>query len=388
MTDASPAMRDDPRWQIALDLTGAIVFAAFLGAFAVLTGLPSWLPVIGILAMALAVRHRSVTVMIALAVLAALIQVTRNDVALPADLAYAVLFFSLGMHPDRRLRFFGLGAAIFAAVIAGTFFGQQALPSGQVLEAFGFAVVGTAAVTVGGWVAGYVRWLNRRALQANLDAQFAAVEQRRLRDAADQERERAQIATDMHDVVAHSWAVVAAQADGARYSMRQKPEAAEQALVVISETARSSIADLRVILARLRYQESEGTTPGFAQQNQLFSRMRASGMQLVDSQEGTPSDSPLIALTAYRLLSEALTNALKHGDLREPVQVSQDWSDGYRLRVVNVVSPDGPGDGAGQGIRGMRERAAAAGGQISSAKDQDRWVLEARVPPTTEQQET
>lgn len=372
-----------PRWQFAFDAVVAAVFALVLGGLSAAAGQWSWLPVVGLLALALAIRHRYVWSMIALAVFAGLVQLFGTDVVYPADAAYAVLFFTLGAHARRTLRLTGLGCAVLATVVAGVFTAVE-IAQGESIEArliggFVFAM-GAGLVTFGGWAAGYIRWLNRRAMQAGVDARLDAAERRRLQDAVDQEQERSRIATDMHDVVAHSWAVVVAQADGARYSIDASPQAVERALEVIGDTARSAMADLRVILGRLRYEESTGTTPGHEQQRHLFARVRASGIALEETEIGPRSSSPLVMMTAYRLLSEALTNALKHADLAGKVEVHQDWTDGYHLRVANSMSDRVTEGGAGHGIIGMRERAAAAHGTVTSSPAGGRWVLDAYLP--------
>ena len=376
-----------PRWQFVLDAVVAAAFAVVLAGIMAARHQWTWLPLVGLLALALALRHRHVWLMIGLSVLAGLVQLFLTDVAYPADAAFAVLFFGLGSHARRVLRVTGLGCAVLATVVAGwyTVFQSGGGEPTETMWAQGAVfALGTAVVTLGGWTVGYIQWLNRRAMQAGVDARLDAAERRRLQDAIDQEQERSRIATDMHDVVAHSWAVVAAQADGARYSIGKSPESTERALEVIGETARSTIADIRVILARLRYQEPSGTTPkaipGAEQQRQLFARMRASGMQLDDTETGASSNSPLIVMTAHRLLSEALTNALKHGDLDAPVEVRQDWSEGYRLRVVNSLSDREGSVGAGHGIIGMRERATLAGGVVTSSHSDGRWVVAAYLP--------
>ena len=185
-----------------------------------------------------------------------------------------------------------------------------------------------------------MRWQNRQSVQARVDAQLEAAERQRVGDLYDIEQERRRIAADMHDVVAHSWAVVAAQSDGARYGLQHDPAGAERALEVIGETARTAIGDLRTIVAQLRDPGLAPSVPGFAQQADVLERMPTSGMDVDFRETGTRDESPLIALTAHRLLSEALTNALKHGDLADPVRVEQDWTDGYRLTVTNRLRPD------------------------------------------------
>jgi signal transduction histidine kinase len=180
----------------------------------------------------------------------------------------------------------------------------------------------------------------------------------------------------MHDVVAHSWAVVAAQADGARYALAQDPQRAEQSLEVIADTARHAIGDLRSLVARLRdpataTDHAAGDTAyglasaGPERQADLLARMRASGMTLDVIEHGSPGLSDLVGLTAHRLLAESLTNALKHGDLRKPVAVEQDWRSGYRLRVTNAVG-ERSDHGTGHGILGMIERCGLAGGVATS----------------------
>lgn len=378
------------RRQFVLDLVSAAFFGVILVVLLAVAG--QWVGVITVvlLAGALALRHRLVAVMVVLAVAAALVQVITTQVIFVADAGYAVLFFGLGASPRHRWRVFGLSAAVVAAVVAGVFQGWQAGRSQSVKAGVVGGVIFAAVTllfTVGGWAAGYIRCLNRRSVQTEVDAQLDAVERHRLQEAFDQEQERARIATDMHDVVAHSWAVVAAQADGARYSIRDSPEV-EEALKMIGQTARSAMTDLRIILARLRSQEVTDAIPGYEQQQSLLARMRASGMQVVIQETGPASNSPMIAVTAYRLLSESLTNALKHGDLHHSVRVRQDWCDGYRLTVTNTVPARPPAEGgAGHGIMGMRERAAAVGGNLVSRQVGDQWVLQAYLPgPTTDQE--
>ncbi|MEO6511927.1 MAG: histidine kinase, partial [Nocardioides sp.] len=193
----------------------------------------------------------------------------------------------------------------------------------------------------------------------------------------EQEQERGRIAADMHDLVAHSWAVVAAQADGARYVVRDDPDRAQDALSVIGDTARSAMDDVRVLLARLR-EPGAGHEPAAERPDALLTRMRSAGMDLHVSRHGDPVAGSLLEMTAQRVLTEALTNALKHGDLTRPVEVVEDWTDGLLLRVDNSVG-DGP-PGEGHGLRGMAERLAVVGGTLTAGEHGHRWVVEAHVP--------
>ena len=392
------------RNQVVFDIAAGLLFAGLMGALHSSLGVGAGTAGV-LLGIALAVRRLSWQTMSAIAVASALVQVLSGQIAYLADGAYAALFFTLGTHRTWWVRRWGLAGAVVATVVAGVFTAVQPAPADRtpfatLAVSAGFAAL-TAVVTGGGWVAGYVRWQNRQAVQARVDAQLETVERRRLGELYDIEQERRRIAADMHDVVAHSWAVVAAQSDGARYALRENPAGVERALEIIGETARTAIADLRTIVAQLRDPALAPVTPGYTQEAEVIDRMRASGMELEVVEVGARDDSPLVALTAHRLFSESLTNALKHGDLDAPVRVEQDWTDGYRLTVTNRMrasrmgkDPDlGPTSssghtssrpsGTGHGILGMAERTTVAGGTFSSRAEGDLWVVRAHVPAST-----
>ena len=317
-----------------------------------------------VMGLAVAVRRLSWPAMSALAAGAGVCQLVAGELAFLADLGYAPVFFVLGAHPARGVRRFGLVCATVSATVLAVAVGVDGMDLVSGVSTT-FAVVvaaGLAALVAGGgWAAGYVRWQARARITAQVQAGL--------------ERERTRIAADMHDLVAHTWAVVAAQADGARYSLGTPDgeRKATEALDVIAETARGSIADLRELLAELRY-ELPATPPGRGARDALLERMRASGMdvRLVEHGEPRPGGRPL--------LSEALTNALKHGDLTHPVEVEEDWREGYRLVVRNRVRGAAPAPGTGNGLVGMRERVEHAGGRLTAGADGADWVLTAEVP--------
>ncbi len=368
------------RRAVLVDVATGATFAAVVG-LAQLMLLPwTWVAAV-VLGVALAVRRVAPFVMVGTAVLASVVQVSTGNVAPVACLAYVPLSVTLGAHSDGRLRRLGLACAVVAVVVAGAF-GWWRVADGEPTEArlistlaFGAA---TAVLVLGAWTAGYLRWQRRQAVQARADATLQAVERRRLSDLYEQEQERGRIAADMHDLVAHSWAVVAAQADGARYVARTDPDRAHEALTVIGDTARSAMDDVRVLLAQLREQSGVGGALAFERPDALVARMRSAGMDLRVDRRGEPAPDGLLELTARRVLTESLTNALKHGDLSRPVEVVEDWTDGLLLRVTNTV---GAGDlGEGHGLTGMAERVALAGGTFSAGREGDRWVVDARMP--------
>ena len=148
--------------------------------------------------------------------------------------------------------------------------------------------------------------------------------QRRAEDDKVAEQERVRIARDMHDVVAHSLAVVIAQADGARYASASDPAAATAALGTISSTARSALADVRLLLTQLRHSQGDGPQPTLADLEELYAHVRAAGVELRVDVDPAPQRRPpaAVQLAVYRILQEALTNAMRHGDGRVEVRLA------------------------------------------------------------------
>ena len=379
---------DDPtgaaqRRRVVFDLGIAAVFTLAVGAIQLSLSPASAIAAV-LLGVALAVRRLSIPTMVVAAVAASVTQLLTSELALVADLVYFPLFFTLGAHRSRSVRRFGLASVLVAVVVAAvwaSFHGLVGTPSG-VYAALTTAAL-TAIVTGGGWVTGVLRWQRRQSIQARVDATVAAVERRRLEQLYEEEQQRARIAADMHDVVAHSWAVVAAQADGARYQIRADPARAEEALEVIGRTARTAMRDVRALLTRLRERQGPGAAPELAEPEDVLDRMRASGMALEVKQRGEPTPDGAVLVTARLAFAESLTNALKHGDLGRPVAVHEDWTGGYRLRVVNDLRPPAANDhptNEGHGLLGMTERVAQLGGRVLAGESAGRWVTEVTIP--------
>ena len=360
--------RPRPR-QLLFDVLVAGVFTLLALTTAIQQSVPA---IVGTLAMglALAVRRLSWPAMVLLAATTGVCQIVGGELVLLADVGYAGVFFVLGAHPRSAVRRFGLVAALGSAAVLATVVGLDTVDAVTGVST-AFAVAGSAALAAlvagGGWAAGYARWQTRARITAQVQAGL--------------EQERTRIAADMHDLVAHTWAVVAAQADGARYALGSgsADRKAEEALEVIAETARGSIADLRDLLAELRYQEP-ATPPGQASRDAMVERMRASGMEVRLVEHGDPSASGLLAVAAQRLLAESLTNALKHGDLAHPVDVEEDWRDGYRLEVRNRVRASSGALGTGHGLTGMRDRVTMAGGTFEAGASDGTWTVHAELP--------
>ncbi len=192
--------------------------------------------------------------------------------------------------------------------------------------------------------------------------------------------ERARIARELHDVVAHNVSVMVVQADGAAYVMDVAPEQAKEALQTISGTGRQALAEMRRLLGVLRTgepQESEDYVPqpDVEQIEVLVEQVRAAGLAVDFEIEGAPRKLPSgVELTAYRIVQEALTNTRKHGgpEARASVRLVY-FDDGLGLLVeddgrgaAHELYEDGGADGAGHGLIGMRERIGMVGGTLDT----------------------
>ncbi|MGW6687527.1 DUF7134 domain-containing protein [Streptomyces sp. NPDC054961] len=192
--------------------------------------------------------------------------------------------------------------------------------------------------------------------------------------------ERARIARELHDVVAHNVSVMVVQADGAAYVMDAAPEQAKEALQTISGTGRLALAEMRRLLGVLRTgepQESEDYVPqpDVEQIDVLVEQVRAAGLAVDFAVEGTPRALPSgLELTAYRIVQEALTNTRKHAgpDAKASVRLVY-FDDGLGLLVeddgrgaAHELYQDGGADGAGHGLIGMRERIGMVGGTLDA----------------------
>lgn len=219
-------------------------------------------------------------------------------------------------------------------------------------------------------------------------AYFRALEERAARLESEREAqskvavaaERARIARELHDVVAHNVSVMVVQADGAAYVMDAAPDQARQALATISTTGRQALAEMRRLLGVLRTGDAETSgeyvpQPDVEQIDELVEQVRKAGLAVDFTVEGTPRPLPSgVELTAYRIVQEALTNTRKHGgpDAGASVRLVY-FDDGLGLLVEDdgrgapqELYADGGADGAGHGMIGMRERVGMVGGTLDA----------------------
>ncbi|MDI2128006.1 sensor histidine kinase [Yinghuangia seranimata] len=213
----------------------------------------------------------------------------------------------------------------------------------------------------------------RRAYYAELEDRAARLE--RERDAQAQvaaAAERARIARELHDVVAHNVSVMVVQADGAAYAIDGDPQRARRALATISSTGREALAEMRRLLGVLRSaNETQGLVPqpGVDQLEDLLAQVRGAGLPVELRVDGVPVElSQGVALAAYRIVQEALTNTRKHGgpDVTATVRLHY-GDDNVELEIRDDGrGADAAGDGMGHGLVGMRERVAMFGGTLNA----------------------
>jgi signal transduction histidine kinase len=209
--------------------------------------------------------------------------------------------------------------------------------------------------------------------------------------------ERLRIARELHDVLAHHITVVNAQAGVAQYLLRADPDAAEKALTGITENTRAALDDLRATLGLLRSDhdaptvaDSRSPTPSLSGLPALVDSFTAGGVAITVHSSGSPRPlSGPVELAAYRITQEALTNAAKHAP-GSSVELNLQWGDDFVLvEVINgpptQSSPRPAIEATGQGLIGMRERAAAAGGVITvGAAASGGYRVAATLPLTTD----
>ncbi|WP_231915957.1 sensor histidine kinase [Microbacterium karelineae] len=367
--------------RLAIDIVLAVIFFALtsvIGAFDFDS--VAFVPLIAaFMSAALAVRRLNPALSLAIAWAGAILQMALGLSPLATNVAIFGVLYVTAAYGSRLVMWIGLASAgvgsvtiaVYVLAIGWLFTEQEWWRTILMLiPIFGTALFGLAL----SWTAGALVRALRRARE-NREAQSVAEAEARA------EHERVRIARDMHDVVAHSLAVIVAQADGARYAAAADPSIATDALGTIGSTARSALSDVRMLLAQLRHQEAQGPQPTIADIDPLLAQVRQAGVELVVDIDPAPQgDVPAaVQLAVYRILQEALTNALRHGD-GGAVDVALAWHPGS----VNVMIRNGTGarreqEHQGHGIIGMRERAQLAGGTLEVEHLERQFVVRAHI---------
>ena len=240
------------------------------------------------------------------------------------------------------------------------------------------AVVLTAASALGG----------RREAQRRLAEQQRISDDERARRALLEERAR--IARELHDVVAHHMSVIAIQAEAAPYRVPDPPEELTSSFATIRASATEGLAELRRVLGVLHADgaaSDPAPQPDLGRLDELVAGVAAAGLTVTTTVTGDPRPLPPgVELSAYRIVQEALSNVLRHAsgsDVRVEV-VYRPAALELRVRNGPPPGPPAPSPGAGHGLPGMRERAAMLGGELAAGPDPDGGYAVAAVLPAGE----
>jgi signal transduction histidine kinase len=274
-------------------------------------------------------------------------------------IAMMFALYSVGRHASNdRWGYIALAGALAFVTISS-------LSNEETPAALGFGLCFTFVV----WYSG--RRLRIRGERAALLEREQAAEARR---AVAEERTR--IARELHDVVAHRVSLMTVQAGAAKTVAADDPERASQAMHAVETAGRQALDELRHLLGVLRPEaddEALGPQPGLAEVPRLIDQFRAAGLEVALTMDGAQTDLPArVDLSAYRIVQEALTNALKHAGpgARTEVRLHTD-SRGVDIEVLDNGRGGTILTGSGHGIVGMRERALLLGGRLDASPRPD-----------------
>jgi signal transduction histidine kinase len=289
-----------------------------------------------------------------------------------ADVAVLIALYRVALERDLVETALAAGTVEVGAIMAAV----RWSPSEPLKVWVGLSGLATAAGVLG------ITVRQRRALLLSLHEEAARLEFER-----DQEgrlgaaSERARIAREMHDIVAHNLSVMIALADGATYAMESSPERASEATERVSATGRQALLEMRRLLGVLGEQSDEGPLapqPSLDRLDSLLAQIHAAGIPVTMDLDGDPHELPEgVQLTVFRVAQEALTNTLKHAArptsahlalrCQQGGGVELEVTDTGRapLRLADSASL-GAGSSGGRGLRGMRERAAVYGGRLDA----------------------
>lgn len=219
-----------------------------------------------------------------------------------------------------------------------------------------------------------------RLLGPSAEDRFHALEQRAARLS-----ERTRLARELHDSVGHALSLVVVQAGAARKVRDTDPAFVDGALEAVEEAARTALTDLDQVLGLLRDEES-GDSAGhqpiadLGQFDALVTTTRRAGLDVEPEVTGDLDSVPgVVSRESYRIIQEAMTNAMRHG--RSPVTIRlRVASDIFVIETHNPVGTGRRSRRGGRGLRGIRERAAVLGGEMSTSVEDDRWRLCVRLP--------
>jgi len=303
-----------------------------------------------------------------------------GDAAFAVWVALLVGLYSVGAHAGGWRAVAGVLAML--AVVFGV---VAADPEGADLGSYVFFLF----VVGGPWLAGRaIR--HRRLSERRLEARALTAEREREEKArAAVAEERARIARELHDVVAHAISVIVVQARGGRRSVATEPEEARGAFDSIETTGREALAEMRRLLGMLRTDDQElalAPQPSLHYLDALVAQVREAGLPVELSVVGQPTAVPPgVDLTAYRIVQEALTNVLRHAGPAEARVEVRYGVDDLEVEVTDTGRRPVAGDGTGHGLVGMRERVTLFGGELEAGRRREGgFAVRARLPLASE----
>lgn len=374
----------DSAWAVLLLLASSVWIVAGITANPA-NGLPQGpveqiasVPIALALSATVALRRRFPEKMLLVATGTGVAQVITNVSPFPGNFAFLVIIFTVASRHTRWASRFALAGAILAPTIDQLRWPNPATEASA--EVFGTVFMTLTFVMA--WVLGD-SLRTRRAYYAQLEERATRLEKEREAKAkVAVAAERARIARELHDVVAHNVSVMVVQADGAAYVLDTAPDQTRMALETISGTGRQALAEMRRLLGVLRTgdggkdgAEEYVPQPGMEQIADLVDQVRSAGLTVDFKIEGTPRPLPSgVELTAYRIVQEALTNTRKHGGPEVGASVMLHYGDD---ELTVLAQDDGRGaqrelyeeggtDGLGHGLIGMRERVGMVGGSLEA----------------------
>lgn len=291
-----------------------------------------------------------------------------GPILLPSSLCFFPLLYAVSAHarapwPSAAL---GVGLAGCGLTLA-RLWGFTGAP----IDAWSWwLMLGTTALggTIAAWALGRYR-VTRAAWATQLAERVAADERRR-------------IAREMHDVVAHSLAVVVSHAEAGRLVVPNSPERAPEILDTIAETGREALTEMRGLLGVLRDDTvPTAPLPGLGDLPALVDRMRATGIAVEYAVADDLRVPPAVGLAVYRIVQEALTNVARHAGPKPTARVSVETT-GSDLRVLVASAGQVPAarTGSGRGLTGMRERVEAVRGTLEAGPADGGWRVSAKIP--------
>jgi len=290
-----------------------------------------------------------------------------------AGLAVAVLF---GMRPDRRQAVAGWAYLMGINFVVTTNDPRHQVPGDYIWITITFTIA---------WIVGWAFGGQTAQAEAARERARQAEREREERARLAVSEERARIARELHDVVGHSVSVMTVQASAVRRLLKPEQEREREALLIVEQTGREAMAEMRRMVGVLRRPEEApalAPQPSLEHLEKLVEQAREAGLPVTLKVEGDAVQLPAgVDLTAYRLVQEGLTNALKHARAKQ-AEVLVRYVDGQvELSVTDDGSGDGGGDSGGHGLVGMRERVSVYGGELEAGpRPEGGFRLRARLP--------